>query len=179
MPDTSIQSTPPTLTKGTQGLTGFSMQALKDAGRTTITYVAEAAPAAVADAMLTTGESRDGGALTSLASRVIPSGKRLRIVSIAVAVDNTLGANPKRARLRLRMNTAGAVTTASPIQASITAAVTTAAGSTGPTTPVSFPDGLEYMGDGVKQFGFSLEFPDWVSAAQTGTVYVSVAAFEY
>lgn len=168
-----------TLTKGTQGATGFSIQALKDSGRVNIMWTMEVSPAVVADTLQTVTESRDGAATTTFTTKVVTSGKRLRLLAWNMAVENTLGVNPKRAKLRLRFNTAGAVTAASPLQANLVASVATAVNTVGTTASGNFPDGCEYLGDGTKQIGFSLEFPDWVTAAQTGKCYITIFAYEY
>lgn len=169
----------PTLTKGTQAATGWSTQALKDSGRVNIMWTLEFSPAAIAEALMTMTESRDGAAVTTFTTKVVTSGKRLHITSWNMCVENTLGVNPKRAKLRMRFNTAGAVTTASPLQANLIASVATAVNTVGTTALDDFPDGIEYLGDGTKQIGFTLEFPDWVTAAQTGKVYVTIFGFEY
>lgn len=165
--------------KGTQGANGVPVQELKDSGRVNIMWTLEFSPAAVAEALMTMTESRDGAAVTTFTTKVVTSGKRLRITSWSMAVENTLGVNPKRAKLRMRFNTAGAVTTASPLQANLIASVATAVNTVGTTAIDDWPDGIEYLGDGTKQIGFTLEFPDWVTAAQTGKVYVTIFAFEY
>jgi hypothetical protein len=175
----AVLSTQQALTKGTQGATGVSVQELKDAGRVNIMWTLEFAPAAVAEALMTMTESRDGAAVTTYTTKVVTSGKRLRITSLSMVVENTLGVNPKRAKLRMKFNTAGPVTTASPLQGTWAASVATAVNTIGTSLLEDFPDGIEYLGDGTKQIGFTLEFPDWVTVAQTGKVYVTVFAYEY
>lgn len=179
MPDTSVTAYPPALTKGTQGATGHSVQALKDAGRVAIAWTLEFAPAAAAEAMATMTESRDGGAVTTFTSKVITAGKRLRLSAVVLFVENTLGANPKRARLRLRVNTAGVVTTGSPPVATLLAGVGGTVNSVGTVAALDVSDGIEFAGDGTAQIGVSLAFPDWVSAAQTGNVVATIVGFEY
>ena len=166
------------LTKGTQGATGVSTQDLKDAGRTVIMWTAEFSPAAVAEAMLVLTESRNGAAVTTPSSVIITSGKRMRITSISMQVENTLGTSLQRAYLRMRFNTAGAVTTASPQQTSLAVQAIGTVKSIGSGFD-DYPDGIEFLGDGTKQIGFSLTAPDWVSVTSTLKVYVSIFAFEY
>lgn len=175
----AVPVTAPTLTKGTQGANGFSVQDLKDAGRVNIMWTLEFSPAAVAEALMTMTESRDGAATSTFTTKVITNGKRLRVLSWNLCVENTLGVNPKRAKLRMRFNTAGAVVVGSPLQGNLLASVATAVNTIGQSALDDFPDGIEYAGDGTKQIGFTLEFPDWVTAAQTGKVYVTIAAYEY
>jgi len=180
--DSNVIVTPPTLTKGTQGATGFSVQELKDAGRVNICWTAEFAFAQTAETLLTITESRDGAATTTFTTKVVTSGKRLRITSMLLEVE-TLGTGttvPQRCYLRMRFNTAGAVTASSPLQF---------VGGVGAQPPAilktagweawSFPDGIEYLGDGTKQIGFTLESPDWVVTTQTGRAKVTITAFEY
>lgn len=174
-----VATTAPALTKGTQSANGWSTQNLKDSGRVNIMWTAEFSPAAVAEALLTVTESRDGAATTTFTTKVVTSGKRLRITSWTMTVENTLGVNPKRAKLRMRFNTAGAVVVASPLQANLIASVATAVNTVGQPAFDDFPDGIEFLGDGTKQIGFTLEFPDWVTGAQTGKVYVTIFGFEY
>jgi hypothetical protein len=172
--------TPPTaVAKGAQGATAMPTQDLKDSGRVNIQWTLEFSPAAVAEALMTMTESRDGAAVTTFTTKVVTNGKRLRVTSWSMTVENTLGVNPKRAKLRMKYNGAGAVVVASPLQANLVASVATAVNTVGQTAAVPFPDGIEYLGDGTKQIGFTLEFPDWVTAAQTGKVYVTITAFEY
>lgn len=169
----------PAQTKGTQATFFMPVQEAKDTGRVNIMWTLEFSPAAVAEALMTMTESRDGATTATFTSKVVTSGKRLRISSWNMVVENTLGANPKRAKLRMRFNTAGAVTTASPLQANLLGSVATAVNTIGQSAFDDFPDGVEFLGDGTKQIGFTLEFPDWVTAAQTGKVYVTIFAFEY
>lgn len=180
--DSTVIVTPPTLTKGTQGATGFSVQSLVDAGRVNIAWTAEFAFAQVAETLLTITQSLDGAATSTFTTRVVTSGKRLRITSISLE-DETLGTGttvPQRCYLRMRFNTVGAVTTASPLQgvwgvgAQPPAILKTSAWGSWP-----FPDGVEYLGDGTKQIGFTLETPDWVVTTQTGRAKVTITAFEY
>lgn len=165
--------------KGVQTTRSVGVTDQKDAGRVVIMWTAEFSPAAVAEALLTVTESRDGAAVTTFTSKVVTNGKRLRLTSWGMAVENTLGVNPKRAKLRLKFNTAGAVVVGSPLQANLVASVATAVNTVGQEAFQEFPDGIEYLGDGTKQIGFTLEFPDWVTAAQTGKVYITIFGFEY
>lgn len=178
----AVPVTVPTLTKGTQNAQGLSTQDLKDSGRVNIMWTAEFVFAQVAETLLTLTESRDGAAVTTFSSKVVTNGKRLRITSMLLEAE-TLGTGttvPQRCYLRMRFNTAGAATTASPLQfvggvaAEPPAILKTAAWETW-----SFPDGIEFLGDGTKQIGFSLETPDWVVTTQTGRAKVTITAFEY
>ena len=174
----AVQATPIALTKGTQGATGFTTQDLKDSGRVAVSFTAEFSPIAVAEAMLSLSVSRDGATPTATTSYVIPAGKRLRITSISNAVETTLGTSIQRAYLRMRFAATGGALTTSPLQMSIPAA------SAGVVKSIStmfedVPDGLEFLGDGTRAIGLSLQAPDWVTAAATLKVYVTAIGFEY
>jgi len=173
--------TPPTLTKGTQGATGHSTQDLKDAGRVNIMWTLNAfVTTAVAETLMTITESRDGAATTTFTSKVVTNGKRIRITSIAWTVMSagSAPAGAQRERLRIRFNSAGAVTTSSPLQVVLSQTAAQTAKST-VTQNVQFPDGIEFLGDGTKQIGVTLESPDWVTGTTTPVVDLTIFAFEY
>jgi hypothetical protein len=176
----AVNATGPTLTKGTQGSTGFSTQDLKDAGRTTIALTIEAAGAATTEGLATVTESRNGAATATFTSKVITSGKKIRFQSVAMEVE-TLGSGtaPQRVWLRLRVNTAGATTTSSPQQSVWSVVNNTAVVKSGATAFFSVLDGLEYTGDGTATYGLTLTFPDWVATTGTVQVKITIFAFEY
>lgn len=166
------------LTKGTQGATGVSTQDLKDAGRVAVSFTTEFSPIAVTEAMLSMSVSKDGATPTATTSYAITTGKRLRITSISSFVENTLGASIQRAYFRMRFAATGGALVTSPLQLSVpTAAAGVVKSMAGSFEDV--PDGLEFLGDGVRAIGFSLQAPDWVTAASTLKVYVTVIGFEY
>lgn len=167
-----------TLTKGTQGATGVTTQDLKDSGRVAIAFTAEFSPTGTAEAMLTMSVSKDGAGVTTGTSYAITSGKRLRITSISMTVENTLGTSIQRAYLRQRFAATGGALTSSPLQ------VTMAAAASGTVKSMAsnfddIPDGLEYLGDGTRAIGWSMTAPDWVTASATSKVYVTILGFEY
>lgn len=169
-----------TAAKGTQTARFVGVTEAKDAGRVNIAWTIEVAGAATAEALATVTESRDGAATSTFTSKVVTSGKRLRITSMQMAVE-TLGSGtaPQRVYLRMRFNTAGAVTTASPIQTSWECANNPAVVKTGTSIDCNFPDGIEFLGDGTKQIGFTLTFPDWVTTTATVQTKITITAFEY
>jgi hypothetical protein len=168
------------LTKGTQGANGVMTQALKDSGRVAICLTAEFTFAQVAETLLSMTESRDGGATATFTSKVITTGKRLRIVAIYLEIETLgTGTTPQRMYLRLRVNTAGATTTASPIQGVWSIVNATAVVKSGNSDSYVIPDGVEYAGDGTKTYGFTLETPDWVTTTATGRAKITIIAFEY
>jgi hypothetical protein len=170
--------TPPTLTKGTQGATGFSVQDLKDAGRTTVTYTAVAAAAGTTttETAITLQKSAGTAATSTAASFVITSGKRFRITHITFATRGHNTATAQTTTFNLRVNTAGAVTTSSTPIIFRARAATPATANAWDRATFEIPDGLEILGDGTLQFG--------VTAAATYTTYaptwdVTIIGFEY
>lgn len=176
----SVNATPPTLTKGTQGATGYTTQDLKDAGRSSICMTAEFTFAQVAETLLTMTLSIDGAAISTFTSRTITSGKRMRIQSGTFEIE-TLGSGtaPQRAYLRLRVNTAGATTTSSPLQTVRSCVNNAAIVKSGAVVPLDIPDGLEFAGNGTTTFGFTLETPDWITVTATGRAKITITAYEY
>ena len=166
------------LTKGTQGATGVSTQDLKDSGRVAISFTAEFSPIAVAEAMLSLSISKDGATPSTATSYAITAGKRLRITSVSSTVENTLGTSLQRAYLRMRFAATGGALTTSPLQVTMPSVAAGTVKSIGSNFD-DIPDGLEFLGDGTKAIGLSLQAPDWVSVTSTLKVYITVIAFEY
>jgi hypothetical protein len=170
--------TPPTLTKGTQGATGFSVQDLKDAGRTTTIFraVAAAAGTTTTETAITLTKSAGTAATSTGTSFVVTSGKRYRITHLTFATRGHNTATAQTTTFNLRINTAGAVTTSStPIIFSARSATPAVANDWDRAT-FEVPDGIEILGDGTLQFG--------VTAAATYTTNaptwdVSLIGFEY
>jgi len=176
----SAIATPPTLTKGTQGSTGYSVQDLKDSGRVNIMWtVDQFVTTGASEALLTVTESRDGAATTTFTSKTITSGKRLRITSLAITLY-TGGTTPAISRVfvKIRANTAGATSASSPLQYTIGAGLAAAAKSV-TTIFEDFPDGIELVGNGTVSLGFTVQSIDWVTTTNTPVVSLSVFAFEY
>lgn len=169
-----------TTVKGTQTSRFVGTQDAKDSGRVNIAWTIEATGAATAEALATVTESRDGAATTTFTTKVVTSGKRLRITSMNMAVE-TLGTGtaPQRVYLRMRFNTAGAVIASSPLQVTLMCANNPAVVKTGTSIASQFPDGIEFLGDGTKQIGFTLTFPDWVVTTATVQTKITITAFEY
>jgi hypothetical protein len=176
----TVTITPPTLTKGTQGATGLSVQDLKDSGRVTLAMTAEFTFAQTSETLLTMTLSSNAGSTTTFSSRVITSGKRLRLQSAIIQVELLgSGTAPQRAYLRMRANTAGATTTSSALQWILPVGATTAIVKGSNWASIELPDGFELAGDGTATFGFSLETPDWVTSTATGRAKITVIGFEY
>lgn len=167
------------LTKGAQGVTGVTTQDLKDSGRVAVSFTTEFSPVAAIEALLSMSVSKDGAAaVVGVTSYAITAGKRLRITSISHFVETTAGTSIQRAYLRMRFAVTAGVVVASPLQMSIPIA---AAGVVKSITTVfeDIPDGLEFLGDGTRAMGFTLQAPDYVLTTATLKVYVTVIGFEY
>lgn len=147
--------TPPSITKGTQGSTGFTVQNLKDAGRTTLRYYATAAAAGATtvETAVTLTQSSDTSATSTAVSFVIPSGKTFRIEAIVFAARGHNTATVQVTTFRIRINTAGAVTTTStPIILAMRCPTPLTANALDRVS-VPLPDGMEIVGDGTLQWG--------------------------
>lgn len=174
----SVNATPPTLTKGTQGATGYSVQNLNDAGRTSIIFSATAVAAGTTttETAITLVKSSGTGATSSAVSFVVTSGKRFRITNITVATRGNATATAAITTFNFRLNTGGAVTTAStPILFSTrSGAAATASAYDRATFPI--PEGYEILGDGTLQIGMTAA-ATYVTNAPTWDV--NIIGYEY
>lgn len=114
--------------------------------------------AATSEAMVTLTPATDGVIGSTGTSFVIPSGKRLVLMSLTATTKNASTA-AQGVQVRLRYNPTGATTTSSSIIATAgagtTIATTGAVG--GESTPISaaWPTVIEIVGDGTKSIGIS------------------------
>jgi hypothetical protein len=150
----------PTLTKNTQGSTGFSVQDLKDAGRNARHFILDTFTAApVADALQSVAQwySNAAVAATTTTPAVVPTGKTLRLTSFYL--ETKALATVGSVVVRVRVNTAGVAAIGSPIAFTFgtgTKAGATTVAMTGGSSEIfgSFPEGFEIpAASGV---GFSL-----------------------
>lgn len=146
--DSNVIITPPTLTKGTQGAQGFSIQRLNDAGRNTRIFMLDAFVAAPAvEAVQTVVQWYGNAAVVGTTQpAVVPAGKTLRLTGWRITYRSiaTFGS----AIVRIRVNTAGLGVLASPLVASFEAgsnlgATTVAIVGAVTTESGEFPEGLE------------------------------------
>jgi hypothetical protein len=170
--------TAPTLTKGTQGANGWSMQALKDAGRTAKRFYATAQASGTTGtetAITLTASSQDSA--TSTGTSFTPTnGKTFRITNISFATRGHNTATAQATTFSLRMNTAGAVTTTStPILLQARSATPATANAWDRFT-IEIPDGIEIYGDGTKQWGVTANA---VFSSNAPTWDVTIIGFEY
>jgi hypothetical protein len=169
--------TPPTLTKGTQGATGFSVQDLKDAGRTPVNYcaVAAAAGATGVETLITLTKSSGTAAATTGTSFVITAGKKFRIMSITFATRGHATATIQTTTFSLRINTAGAIVVGSAMRL-MGRCATPATASAWDRLALAFGDGWEIDGDGTLQFGVTANA---VFVTNAPTWDVCIAGFEF
>jgi hypothetical protein len=150
----AVTITPPTMTKGTQGSTGLSVQDLKDAGRVQKIFSASFT-AATTEALIALTPIADGTAAATGTSFTVTSGKRLRLQSLSVSTRNA-GAAGQGVVCNLRVAASGAVTASSPLAATCAAGTYLAIANVTNGNCVTFPDGLELSGTmqlGISQIG--------------------------
>ena len=163
----------PTLTKATQGTTGYSVQDLKDSGRAIVNAATAIAgvTAVTTEALVALNVSRDGATTASVTTIAVTSGKRYRVTQVIIGMISTAAA-VLSGRFSLRMNPAGAVTATSPIIATTPISSGAALAQAGGQAIFDVPDGIEFSG--TMQIGVSQ-----VCSAATGTIWVSVLGYEY
>jgi len=164
--DVDIASVP-ALTKGTQGSTGFSVQQLRDAGRTQLAFYATGITAGTSgtEAMISLVKvgTVGGAAPAGATSFTVTSGKRFRITAVMGGVRN-MAATTATATFTLRVNAAGATITSS---TGIAWQFRTAVGATINSWDRAYLDlleGCEILGDGTLTFGVSVN-PVWTTTA--------------
>jgi hypothetical protein len=167
----AIPVTLPTLTKGTQGATGASVQALKDAGRARVVISFEAVAPAVGDTLLTLVKKTNGVAAAGATTIPVTAGKTLRIMSVSYSIKAGAAA-AAFGTLSLRENPAGAVVIGSPTWGRIDVGNTAAVIGGAASQVVTFPDGMEFSG--ANQIGASI-----AAQAVTNVVSVEMYGFEY
>lgn len=167
----------PTITKGTQGSTGYTTQDLKDAGRSSKAMLAAFTSTAAAETSISFQVSSAGGAPSVAAtSYTVTAGKTLRIQTILAqmrAGGVTPAASLATFKIKIGGNQQG--------QAFMVAAPTTvAAGPTpfaGMLSGLNFPDGFEVAAGGV--LSFTLTLSAWTVATNTPIVDFTVFGYEY
>jgi hypothetical protein len=165
----------PTLTKGTQGATGYSTQDLKDSGRAAKTmFSAFTSTAAAETAISFQVASSFGAPAVAAASYTVTAGTTLRIQQID-AVMRAGGTTPAASLATLKIKVGGnqqgrAFTVAVP--------TTVAAGpAVFPGMPVPFPDGFEIPAGSV--LSFTLTLSAFTAAVNTPIIDINVTGFEY
>ena len=166
------------ITKGTQGTTGITVQALNDAGRNLVTYYTIIPVLATAtDTLQSLTGTKSGATVTATTTpAVVTTGKTLRITRLAATYVATATAG--YGIVRLRFNTGGVVAITSPVAATIAvAAGTPATANSGASEDCSIAGGKEFAagtGIGISVQGFSA-----ATATAVGYMFVSVSGYEY
>jgi hypothetical protein len=139
--------------------------------------VAAAAGATTVETAITLTKSSGTAATSTAASFVVTAGKRFKITHISVATRGNATATVQTTTFNFRINTAGAVTTAStPIILAVRSA-TPATASAWDRYSIELPaDGLEIPGDGTLQFGITAA-ATFVTNAPTWDV--NIIGYEY
>lgn len=169
---TANVGTVPTLTKGTQGATGYTVQNLKDAGRSTVSLSLLATAPTTADtasaALIKTTNGVAAGGTTSITAT---AGKTLHMMSFTASIRTTTAATPW-ALVTVRMSTTTTCAVSSPVVAYLAVGGTAAvSGNTGQTT-LSLGDGFQLLSGG----SFCISISGNVT---TNTLTFSAQGFEY
>ena len=174
--------TPIALTKGTQGATGFSVQALNDAGRNiTNFFMAIQIVTTATDALLSLTGYKSGAAVGATTTpAVVTSGKTYRITSATISYT-TIVTTPGSVRFTLRANTGGVVAIGSPAvcnwEVGEPTGIAPVAGKKN-TVHLTFSDGIEFAagtGIGVSQVGLNTVG----AAAVVGYGQITLCGYEY
>lgn len=176
--DSNVIVTPPTLTKGTQGSTGFSVQNLRDAGRTAISFYANAVASGTTgtETLITLTQSKGTAATSSASTYTITSGKTLRITAIQVGSRGHATATIQISTFNLRLNTAGAcIVSSTPILMGI-ATATPATASAWDRSTLTLGDGYEIAGNGTIALCISANA---VFVTNAPTWFVNIIGYEY
>ena len=170
--------TPIAITKGTQGATGFTTQALVDAGRNVSNFfmVLPVVTTATDTLQSLTGYKSNAAVTATTTPAVVTTGKTYRITSIQLAYVAIATAG--YAKFTLRANTGGVVAIGSAaVQNWFLGGPGVTAGMFFSET-IDFPDGLEFAagtGIGVSVIGYGATG----TAAAVGYAAISIYGFEY
>lgn len=179
----AVQAAAPTLTKGTQGANGYSVQELRDAGRNTRVFMLDAITAApLVEAVQTVVQWYGNAAVAGTTQpAVVPAGKTLRLTGYKIQYQSL--ATVGYAVVRIRVNTAGLGVLASPLVASFEAGsgsgATTVAMTGGVTTETgTFEEGLEIPAASGLAFSMAGYGPTGALTLEGGTRF-EVYGYEY
>ena len=165
-------ATPPTLTKGTQGSTGYSVQSLKDAGRTAVSLSFTTTTPTTADTVVTTLIKNSAGTAAAGAKSITAAAsKTFRVTAVTAQIRTTTAALPWSV-VTLRMSSTTTCTASSSVVAYLTMGGTAAAiGNVGQIAH-QFPDGFELSSGG--SFCISVQ-----GNVNTNVLTFSAQGFEY
>jgi hypothetical protein len=134
----------PTLTKGTQGATGFSTQDLKDSGRTQVTLYVDSISGITTEALATLNITKGAVAQATATSYTVTAGKTLRLQSFSLSGNPP---NNTQFVVRARVRTAAsAIAVTSPIIIHLVSPGATNVSFTGEPACIGVADGLEIAG---------------------------------
>lgn len=172
-------TTLPTLTKGTQDATGFTVQELHDAGRTLVTLKADnVVPILTTDTIVTFSKLVGDTVTAAQTTYAVTSGKTLRVTSLTFTMTPS-STTAAHLRVRLRTFSSGACVVATSAVVGVWAissppgTLAANAGGVGPVS-VSFVDGLEFSG-ATRNICLSMN----VLGAAAQTVTITLAGYEY
>jgi hypothetical protein len=171
-------ATPPTLTKGTQGATGFSVQELRDAGRN-LTNFFNALPQVTTNAAVLvslTGYKSGAAVAATTTPAVVTTGKTYRITTLTATYLSLAAATA--GIVQIRANTGGVVAVGSPLVWQTMVGTPAAVAGVSTNISVTFPEGLEFAagtGIGVTIHGVNATGV----AAAGGYLLVSLSGYEY
>jgi hypothetical protein len=168
----TVTVTPPAITKGTQGTTGFTVQRLTDAGRAAVSLTLSTTAPTTADTVSTAlVKNTNGVAAAGTTSIVATAGRTLRLMALNAQVRTTTAATPW-ALVTLRMSATTTCTASSSVVAYLGLGGTAAViGNTG-SLATQFPDGFELIAGG----SFCLSISGNLT---TNALTVSAQGFEY
>jgi hypothetical protein len=167
----AVQAAPPTLTKGSQGSTGYSVQNLYDAGRSRVSFTADRVTPAASDTLVTFVKNVAGTATSAQTTYTVTNAKTFRVTSIYVGIANTSTVSAN-VRVALRENTGGTCTASSAAVAMLQVAAGNIAANEGADGSLAIPDGWEFpAADSVCISA--------IGVATTETLTVTVLGYEY
>lgn len=158
--------------KGMQAQVFLPVQEPKDTGRTIKVYEAAATTGTTADTMVTLTPLTNFTAGATGTTFTVTAGKTFRIQAINAAIRATTTTALSASNFRFRVSASGAVTTATPVIASILLPATAGAINAGTSNTINFNDGLELSG--TMQFGISM-----LASSTSSTFDVQIIGFEY
>lgn len=172
-------TTVPTLTKGTQGATGLSIQELKDSGRTIVTLTAErVVPVLTTDTIVTFIKLVGDTVTTAQTTYQVTSGKTLRLQSLSISLtpsSTTLGL----IQVRLRTLSSGACIVATGLKVGVweignPGTATQVVNAANTREDIVFPDGMEFSG-ATRNICISMN----ALAAAAQVVTITLIGYEY
>jgi hypothetical protein len=131
----------PSITKGTQGSTGITVQNLKDAGRTAVTFFLDDISGSLTEVLATMSITKGAVAQTPATSYTVTAGKTLRLSSINLSVRSSTNA-AQMSKIRIRTAASG-ITATSPVILNFIGEAPAAATQS---QSVGFEDGYEVAG---------------------------------